>query len=451
VKRFIKWLLGFVFALLALAVALIAPINHTPLAKQSFHQTMMQRLHDTQLSTSTPQPIEVGWSKFNIIPSYSMPMAGYTPKDKYESIHDSVYCRVLAINQGTATYFVVSADLMLFPPVIKTRIESELQKQNKNYFLYLTATHTHSSLGGWDPSAVGRITLGTYHSEWVETVSMQIIAQLELARASAKPAKLSYFEQEAKEYVENRLDGTNGKVDGKIRGVEFTRADSSRGILVSYSAHPTTVELLSRIISGDYPNALTDQLEQKADFALFMAGMVGSHRLKGVTGTDFQRIDSAADRLHYKIEIAPRSPLPDSIAITSAHIPIAFGPSQLRIANEWKVRNWAFNSLVGSLQGELTVLQLGNILLIGTPCDFSGEIFVNKELEAQAARLGKKVIITSFNGNYTGYVTDDRYYEAGNEEEVMALNWVGPYFGEYYAEMLTHVIRHSPTTSTPLP
>jgi neutral ceramidase len=319
---------------------------------------------------------------------------------------------VLAIRQGTATYFVVSADLMLFPPVIKTRIESELQKQNKNYFLYLTATHTHSSLGGWDPSAVGRITLGTYHSEWVETVSMQIIAQLEVALVSAKPAKLSYFEQDAKEYVENRLDGTNGKVDGKIRGIEFTRADSSLGILVSYSAHPTTVELLSRIISGDYPNALADRLEQKADFALFMAGMVGSHRLKGVTGTDFQRIDSAADRLHHKIEIAPRSPLPDSIAITSAHIPIAFGPSQLRIANEWKVRNWAFNSLVGSLQGELTVLQLGNILLIGTPCDFSGEIFVNKELEAQASRLGKKVIITSFNGNYTGYVTDDRYYEA---------------------------------------
>ncbi|MFN8886359.1 MAG: hypothetical protein ACK5WF_02770, partial [Cyclobacteriaceae bacterium] len=113
------------------------------------------------------------------------------------------------------------------------------------------------------------------------------------------------------------------------------------------------------------------------------------------------------------------------------------------------VRNWAFSSLVGPLQGELTVLQLGNILLIGTPCDFSGEIFVNKELEALAARQGKKMIITSFNGNYTGYVTDDRYYAAGNEEEVMALNWVGPYFGEYYSEMITHLITKTPSTSMP--
>ncbi len=448
-KRFVKWVLGFVFALLALAVALIAPINHTPLAKQSFHQTMMQRLENTQLSTSTPQPIEVGWSKFNLLPSYGMPMAGYTPKDKYESIHDSVYCRVLAINQGTATYFVVSADLMLFPPVIKERIENELRKQNKNYFLYLTATHTHSSLGGWDPSVVGRITLGTYHSEWVETVSMQIIAQLEVARASAKPARLSYFEQNAKEYVENRLDVAHGKVDSKIRGIEFVRSDSSRGIIVSYSAHPTTVELHSRVISGDYPNALTDRLEHKVSFALFMAGMVGSHRLTGVTGSDFQRIDTAANHLNHKIELAARTEPINTLSVSSAHIPIEFGPSQLRIASNWKVRNWAFNSLVGSLQGELTVLQLGNILLIGTPCDFSGEIFVNKELEALAAHYGKKVIITSFNGNYTGYVTDDHYYEAGNEEEVMALNWVGPYFGEYYSEMITHLITKTPSTSVP--
>lgn len=410
---------------------------------------MVKKVQDLEFKATTPQSIEVGWSKFNILPSYSMPMAGYTPKDKYQSIHDSVYCRVLAIRQGTATYFVVSADLMLFPPVIKARIENELQKQNKNYFLYLTATHTHSSLGGWDPSVVGRITLGTYHSEWVENVSMQILAQLEIALTSAKPARLSYFEKDAKEYVENRLDGMNGKVDGKIRGLEFTRADSSRGILVSYSAHPTTVELLSRIISGDYPNALTDRLEQKADFALFMAGMVGSHRLTGVTGTDFQRIDSAADKLYNKIEAAHHTILPDSIIIASAHIPIEFGGSQLRIANNWKVRNWAFSSLLGSLQGELTMLQLGNILLIGTPCDFSGEISVNKELEAKAAQSGKKLIITSFNGNYTGYVTDDHYYAAGGEEEVMALNWVGPYFGEYYAEMITHLITKTSSPSMP--
>ncbi|NOS92183.1 MAG: hypothetical protein HOP30_09695, partial [Cyclobacteriaceae bacterium] len=448
-KRFIKWLLGFVFAMVVLTVALLAPINYTPLDKQSFHQTMMQRMEECKFATSTAQPIEVGWSKFNLLPSYSMPMAGYTPKDKYESIHDSVYCRVLAIRQGEDNYFVVSADLMLFPPVIKTRIESELQKQNKNYFLYLTATHTHSSLGGWDPSVVGRITLGTYHSEWVETISMKIIEQLEVARASAKPARLSYFEQDAKEYVENRLDVAHGKVDSKIRGIEFVRSDSSRGIIVSYSAHPTTVELLSLIISGDYPNALTDRLERKFSFALFMAGMVGSHRLTGVTGSDFQRIDTAADKLNRKIEVATRTKLADSVSITSAHIPIAFGPSQLRIATDWKVRNWAFGSLVGPLQGELTVLQLGNILLIGTPCDFSGEIFVNKELEALAEKHGKKVMITSFNGNYTGYVTDDRYYEAGNEEEVMALNWVGPYFGEYYSEMITHLITKTPSTSMP--
>ena len=133
--------------------------------------------------------------------------------------------------------------------------------------------------------------------------------------------------------------------------------------------------------------------------------------------------------------------LSDSLPIQSANIPIEFGSSQLRVAKSLKVRDGAFSSLIGSLQGELTFLEIGNIILLGTPCDFSGEIFVQEKLDSLAALNGKKLIITSFNGNYTGYVTADQYYEKGNEEEVMALNWVGPYFGAYYSDMVKKIIR----------
>jgi len=402
---------------------------------------MVSRLDTIHPNLSRKDKVKVGWAKFNITPSYSLPMAGYTPKDKYESIHDSIYGGVIAMTNGSSVNVFVSLDLMLFPPSIKNRVNEALKRQGKDYFVYYSATHTHSSLGGWDASLVGRLVLGSYHAEWVDQTANDILDNIDKATTSSISSTIQYWENDASEFVENRLDAANGQVDGKLRGLKFNRADSSKAVIVTYSAHPTNVELLSRVVSGDYPSALTKQLEKRGfDFGLFMAGMVGSHRLKGIEGTDFERIDKAGLLLAEKVVKATNQNLAESISISSAHIPIAFGSSQLRIAKDWKVRDWVFRSLLNPLQGELTYLQVGHVVFIGTPADFSGEIFAQEKLEAIAAAMGKKLILTSFNGNYTGYVTADHHYAKGSEEEVMALNWVGPYFGDYYTQMLKQIL-----------
>jgi len=420
---------------------LVGPIDKTPLKEQPFYQTMVSRLDTIHPNLSRKDKVKVGWAKFNITPSYSLPMAGYTPKDKYESIHDSIYGGVIAMTNGSSVNVFVSLDLMLFPPSIKNRVNEALKRQGKDYFVYYSATHTHSSLGGWDASLVGRLVLGSYHAEWVDQTANDILDNIDKATTSSISSTIQYWENDASEFVENRLDAANGQVDGKLRGLKFNRADSSKAVIVTYSAHPTNVELLSRVVSGDYPSALTKQLEKRGfDFGLFMAGMVGSHRLKGIEGTDFERIDKAGLLLAEKVVKATNQNLAESISISSAHIPIAFGSSQLRIAKDWKVRDWVFRSLLNPLQGELTYLQVGHVVFIGTPADFSGEIFAQEKLEAIAAAMGKKLILTSFNGNYTGYVTADHHYAKGSEEEVMALNWVGPYFGDYYTQMLKQIL-----------
>jgi hypothetical protein len=440
-KKLIKWLVYAVLGLFVLAMLLVGPIDKTPLKEQPFYQTMVSRLDTIHPNLSRKDKVKVGWAKFNITPSYSMPMAGYTPKDKYESIHDSIYGGVIAMTNGSSVNVFVSLDLMLFPPSIKNRVNEALKRQGKDYFVYYSATHTHSSLGGWDASLVGRLALGSYHTEWVDQTANDILDNIEKAKTSSLPSATQYWENDASEFVENRLDAANGQVDGKLRGLKFIRADSSRAVVVTYSAHPTNVELLSRLVSGDYPSALNKQLKKKGfDFGLFMAGMVGSHRLKGVEGTDFERIEKAGLVLADRVVAAANQNLADSVSISSAHIPIAFGSSQLRIAKDWKVRDWVFRSLLNPLQGELTYLQIGNVVFIGTPADFSGEIFADEKLESIATSLGRKLIITSFNGNYTGYITADHHYAKGNEEEVMALNWVGPFFGEYYTEMIREIL-----------
>lgn len=439
-KKILKWLAYTALLVLVIAFCLVGPIDHTPLKDQAFYQRMMQSLDTLKLKESKKAPVKVGWSKFNLLPAYEMPMAGYTPKDKYESIHDSVFCRIISIEQGTQKIAIISVDLLLFPPIIKERLQQKLKQQNKDYFLYLSATHTHSSIGGWDDSAISKFTTGKFHDEWVDNTVNKILANIEAAIKSSRKASFHYWEANADEFVENRLDGINGKVDGIIRGIKFTRADSASGILVTYSGHATNVDLLSRIISGDYPSALNLKLENKNTFSIFLVGMVGSHRLKGFDGTDFERIEKAADTLSEKIDHPQKDLEMDSVSITAKHIPIQFGPSQLRIEKKWKVRNWVFSSLIGSLQGEITYLKIGNIIMMGTPCDFSGEIFVNQKWDSLTALKKEHLILTSFNGNYTGYITEDSYYPKGNEEEIMALNWVGPYYGQYYSDMIRKLL-----------
>jgi hypothetical protein len=91
------------------------------------------------------------------------------------------------------------------------------------------------------------------------------------------------------------------------------------------------------------------------------------------------------------------------------------------------------------LKGEFTYLQIGNIIFMGTPCDFSGELYADADFNKRCEQNNKHLIITSFNGNYIGYVTADQHYNK-NEEEVMALNWVGPSFGRYFTTCIQKMV-----------
>ena len=85
----------------------------------------------------------------------------------------------------------------------------------------------------------------------------------------------------------------------------------------------------------------------------------------------------------------------------------------------------------------IKVLRIGDILLVGTPCDFSGELV--EALDSQAREKGLSLMITSFNGGYMGYVTKDQWYDE-NLYETRTMNWYGPYNGAYFSELISGII-----------
>ena len=53
---------------------------------------------------------------------------------------------------------------------------------------------------------------------------------------------------------------------------------------------------------------------------------------------------------------------------------------------------------------------------------------------------GLTLMITSFNGDYLGYVNPEEYYYTIRHAETRDLNWFGPQNGEYFVELVNRIL-----------
>ncbi len=439
IRKIFRGLFVAVGVLLLVVAAMVGGIDRTPIEERDFYQAMKVRLDSVNVQSHGRSSIRSGWGKVNLTPATTMPMAGYIPRDHFDVVHDSLFARVMVVANDQFKAAWINVDLLIFPPALRDKINEELKEMHDSTFLYLSATHTHNGVGGWDSSVGGRLIAGKYSQEWIDRSASAIVACVR--STTLVPSSVSFFEADASEWVENRVNVDSGKVDGKIRGLRFERADQTSGLLFTYSAHATSIQKERLELSADYPGKVIQTLEQKSTFAMFMSGMVGSHRFKFTPENNYEFIDKIAPVLADKIWGAHYDSALVNPEIRSGRVPIAFGPAQLRLNKDWKLNNWAFRTLFRSLKGELTYLQIGEATFVATPCDFSGEIFVVDRLDSVAQRYGKKLIVTSFNGDYDGYITYDPHYEKSRKEEINSLNWVGPYYGRYFSEMIQALVQ----------
>jgi hypothetical protein len=250
-------------------------------------------------------------------------------------------------------------------------------------------------------------------------------------------ATIAYGENYALDLVSNRLR-RSGQKDGVLRSMLIKRADSSTGIFFTFSAHANSINKTSLSLSGDYPGQVIEKLQHSGiDFGMYMAGMVGSHRTeyKMYRLDNFPLLDTFSRVLTKRLLNTQYQPLDDKSSISFGEVPITFGPAQMRLLNNWRVRPWLFNAVFNPLQGNLTYLKIGNITMVGTPCDFSGELYLN-----HLKNYGDPLMITSFNGSYVGYITEDKAYDEIDKPEVMNMNWVGPYHGQFMAALIEKLI-----------
>ncbi len=110
---------------------------------------------------------------------------------------------------------------------------------------------------------------------------------------------------------------------------------------------------------------------------------------------------------------------------------------QPRVADNWKVRSWLSRRLLPV--GDRTWVQgirLGDAVWLSTPCDYSGELAL--DLRERIRGRGAEAVVTSFNGDYLGYVVPLAYYGM-NTYETRTMAFFGPQLPGYLGSVLDGV------------
>ena len=334
-------------------------------------------------------------------------------------------------------------DLLIVPPNLDhEKILDQLSFEVDN--LYLTASHTHSSIGGYLEGLAGKIFGGEYSENILEFITNKTILALEEAYYNKEKSKIGYGRIYASNFVTNRLVGDSiGTYDPFIRLIKINTESGKNAAIFSYAAHATCYGHKQRDLSGDYPGTLTSMLEmtREIDFAVYGAGAVGSMSPRTKSAEGEKRVKEISYGLFEKIYEGFRiMGAKYETKLISKKIDIELREESFRVTKNIIVRPWIFKLLVGESPKYLSILRVGDNLMVSTPCDFSGELIVPIEKAISNNQLN--LIINSFNGGYIGYITEDKWYDREdiNQYETYTMNWHGPYNGVFFTRLIKKII-----------
>ena len=416
----------------------VQKLDNTPFLETDYYKKTVATWDTLPEAQTEGDTLKIGWAKVNITPPVGTPLAGYGKRRgmKYTAVHDSVWVRTFAFDNGTNQAYFVTLDMLIAPMSVVAALEHEYKTVGlRPEQVYLSATHTHTSFGGWGKKLAGRIMAGKYKKEVVRQTAQHILQSIKQAQAHATPVRVGYGTTSGAAFVRNRQTGSETALDTTIRFMKFERQNGDQAILCTFSAHPTILPSMQPILSGDYPVMLVQTLEKEVGFAAFSAGAVGSYSSRYTHGDSFESTEEVGTGLATAIlEKSAKTRTQYTTTLHSQRLPLYLPEPHWRIGEHKRHSPGLFYTFFGRYDAYLNRLQIGNTVLLGVPADYSGEFM--DDLEVTATQAKKNVIVTGFNGSYLGYIIPDVHYGL-KKYEARAMNFYGPTAGGY----LTHLLK----------
>ncbi len=404
-----------------------------------------------------PGPLRAGWASVAVQLPAGTPLAGYGLREgrPSEGSLDPIRVKALVLRDDADTVAILSGDLLIIPERVAARVRAALGAQIglRPESVVFSATHTHSGPGAFAPGWLARQFAGRYDAG----VEQALVGAFETAAVAAherlRAARLGAGSVAAGDLIHNRTR-PGAAEDAEL---QFLRIENDRDetcVIICFAAHATLLGPENMRQSGDYPGHLERALESNVDLALFLAGAVGSMGPEALATPDAADAAQAMGRALAK-RVADRlsaAELFGNLEIASAAAAFEMPPLQARLTAGLRVSPILMGRLGLSRSAWIGGVRIGHHVLVGFPGDFSGEMSVGLKQNARTSDVD--LWLLSFNGDYVGYISPDRYYStalrSGKEGyEIWTMGWFGPQQGELLTRLAERVVAELMPTGPP--
>ncbi|MBT3982853.1 MAG: alkaline ceramidase [Bacteriovoracaceae bacterium] len=229
---------------------------------------------------SASAQIQVGIAKSDITgPFYQNRFLGFgQSSQKGQGIHGRVYAKAFTLKNGQNIVSIVNLDLGMVSQILKIEVVKSLQKRAAGIFdhknVLLTATHTHSALGGFFHFKLYKLAAGGYSPEYLHYLVNQITNAIISSYKKMVPAKVLFkqglldgvsFNQSLVPYQNNpdwkSFPRNYNNIMSLLRFEDLKKRPL--GSLNWFSVHPTTLGKHNKLISGDNKGVASALFEQK--------------------------------------------------------------------------------------------------------------------------------------------------------------------------------------------
>jgi hypothetical protein len=414
---------------------------------------------DALVLTPTQGQAQAGVAVKEITPPVGEPLAGYggrKPKSS-EAVHDRLFAKALSLSNGQGTVTIVTGDILLIMPQLRDAI---LQRTGlARHEVYLGATHTHSGPGGYSSRWIDQLTLGAFDQAILDRLADAFAEVIRQSRSGMTPAKvhvrrIPVAPDAADEYVYNRLDRQSPPFAALYTLAVLNDSNKPMATVVIAPPHPTCYGASSRVVSADYPGVVQRLAEaERGGECLFLVGATGSMGPGERQPPGPQQAEAVGKGIWNRAR--PDIPLKQysrKLTLLSETLEIDLPPQQYRLTSWLRVSPIAA-SYLHNRKAYVHLLRINNAVLFGMPCDYSGELTEQLATRAGGGKLFP--VVTSFNGDYVGYVIPHSRYESLKYES-RDMNLFGPWCGEYLNEIAQRLITRlegpgadNPSTSPP--
>ncbi len=242
-----------------------------PLSGASFRASVVE----TDITPNTPQ-----W------------LMGYNERQS-TGVHDKIYHRIIAMDDGKTQFYLVASDLCLFSPSVYDEVAARLQKElgiePKNMWWSVTHSHAAPEVGA---PGMYRVLLGRSEHEWNHAYATQVtdalVEGVKSAKAKLEPARIAMGSGISTANMNRRAKDTDGRVslglnpdgptDRQIGIIRLERPDGSPiAVIANYAMHGTVLSGKNLEVGGDAPGTVSAYVEQKIGApVLYVNGAAGN-------------------------------------------------------------------------------------------------------------------------------------------------------------------------------